>query len=140
MKIAAVTLASAFSVGLATLSGCAHLVQFTGAVPDAAADEAFARELDRLDKGVRACYGKVIVTDEVPLELAVNEQGAPIAARTAGPLFGSTLGGCLESVAFQANLGPGTTRRLGRAVARLRPVASAEGLVAPAPAPGAPKL
>ena len=118
-------------------------MQFTGATPDPAADEAFTQELDRLDKDVRACYAKVIVTDDVPLELAVNEQGSPLAARTTGRLFGSTLGGCLEAVAFQANLGQGNTRRLGRAVARLKPLPSGEGLAqvpaAVAPVPTAPK-
>ncbi len=115
-------------LALAALAGCAHLIQFTGAQPDVAADATFARELDRLDGDVRACYAKVSVTDAVPLELAVDEAGAPLAARAAGPLFGTTLGGCLESVAFKANLGQGAGRRLARATAHLRPAPSGEGL------------
>jgi hypothetical protein len=118
----------ALSLTMLSLGGCAHLVQFTHARPDQAADEAFARELVRLDPEVRACYAKVIVNDPVPLELAVDESGVPLAARATGPLFGSTLAGCLESVAFRANLGAGDGRRLGKAIASLRPLDSGESL------------
>jgi hypothetical protein len=120
------------------LSGCAHLVQFTGASPDPAADEAFARELDRLDAEVRACYAKVVIIDPVPLELAVDESGGPLAARAVGPLFGSTLGGCLETVAFRANLGAGPMRRLGRAIAHLKPAVPVAEVAPPASPPMVP--
>jgi hypothetical protein len=110
------------------LAGCAHLTQFQYATPDAAADTALAAELDRLDAEVRACYAKVIISDPVPLEVAVDESGAPLAAKVTGRLFGSTLGGCIETVAFRVNLGAGNGRRLAHATAQLKPGPTGEGL------------
>ena len=104
------------------LAGCSHLTQYTNARPDAATDEAFVKELVRLDAEVRACYAKQTSMEAVPLELAVDETGAPIAAVAKGPMYGSTLGGCLETVAFRANLGAGNGRRMGHAIASLAPV------------------
>jgi hypothetical protein len=130
-----------------TLAACSHQTQFYGGRVDLNADTEFQRELGRHDADVKKCYEAVTATDTVPLEMVVDENGRPLAARANGPLFGSTLAGCLETVAFRVTLRPGNGRRIAHATAGPHPIPAeaiaagddptAAAPAAPAPAPQA---
>ena len=114
------------AVGLALpVAGCSHQVQFYGGAPSVDADYEFQHELERHDADVKKCYGLVVATDDVPMEMVVDAAGKPLAARATGPIFGSTLAGCMETVAFKIRLGEGTGRRIAHATAAARPLGPA---------------
>ncbi|MEO6954845.1 MAG: hypothetical protein ABI321_23800 [Polyangia bacterium] len=99
------------------LAACSHQVQFYGGVPSVDADHEFQRGIDDHEADVQRCYGLVIATADVPLEMVVDAAGKPLAARATGPIFGSTLAGCMETVAFKIRLGAASGRRIAHATA-----------------------
>jgi hypothetical protein len=107
-----------------TLAACSHQTEFYGGHVSIDADMEFQRELGRHDVDVKKCYAAVNSTEKVPLEMVADENGKPLAARATGPLFGSTLGGCLETVAFRIKLRPGNGRRIAHATAGPHPIAA----------------
>ncbi len=111
------TVALALAVPLA---GCSHQVQFYGGVRSVDADAEFQREIERHAADVKYCYTTVAVTDDVPLEMVVDATGKPLAATATGPLFGSTLAGCMETVAFKIRLGQSSGRRIAHGTAGIR--------------------
>ena len=115
--------ATTVALGLAVpLAGCSHQVQFYGGTRSVDADAEFQREIERRDADVKKCYTTVAVTDDVPLEMVVDATGKPLAATATGPIFGSTLAGCMETVAFKIRLAPGSGRRIAHATAAMHPM------------------
>ena len=106
----------------ALVPACSHQTEFYGGHVDISADEEFQRELGRRDVDVKKCYASVTSRDEIPLEMVVDATGKPLAARALGRLFGSTLAGCLETVAFRITLPAGDGRRIAHATAGPHPI------------------
>jgi len=113
-------------LGASLLGACSHQTEFYGGHIDIGADEEFQRELGRRDVDVKQCYASVSAKNEIPLEMVVDDNGKPLAARATGPLFGSTLAGCLETVAFRITLPPGGGRRIAHATAGPHPIPAAQ--------------